>query len=165
MSPFRAQTLIRVVSLVLAAMTLVAACGHEPVRRVDNGHVAVSPSRDAGEMAAAVALQQLGVPYRYGGASTRGFDCSGLTQFAYARAGARIPRTTREQWRRLAPVAKNGLEVGDVLFFRIDGDISHVGLYLGGNRFVHAPASGRTVSIEDLDAPFYAQAFVRGGRP
>ena len=122
-------------------------------------------SRSLGEEAAVIAVRQLGVPYRYGGSTTSGFDCSGLVQYAYARAGKRIPRTTKEQWRLLTPVAANKLAVGDVLFFNIDGRISHVGMYLGRGRFVHAPSSGREVTIAELDSSFYREAFVRGGRP
>lgn len=112
-----------------------------------------------------MAVRQLGIPYRFGGTTVAGFDCSGLAQYAYARAGKRIPRTTAQQWQELAPVARNRLVAGDLLFFRIDGKISHVGLYLGENRFVHAPSSGRKVSIAELDSDFYKRAFVRGGRP
>ena len=123
------------------------------------------PRRNTGVQAAAVAVRQLGVPYRFGGTTIAGFDCSGLAQYAYARAGKRIPRTTAQQWQELTPVARNRLAAGDLLFFRIDGKISHVGLYLGENRFVHAPSSGREVSIAELNSDFYRRAFVRGGRP
>lgn len=153
--------------------TMISACGHEQVRRVPVGKsatakpVARAPakSRTIGERAAVVALRQLGVPYVYGGSTDRGFDCSGLVQYAYAGAGRRIPRTTSEQWRQLTPVKSRDLRVGDLLFFRIDGSISHVGLYLGERRFVHAPASGRQVSVEVLDSDFYRRAFVRAARP
>ena len=57
------------------------------------------------------------------------------------------------------------MRIGDVLFFKIAGKMSHVGLYLGGRRFVHAPASGRTVVVASLDSPFYKDAFLRAGRP
>ena len=112
-----------------------------------------------------VAVRQLGVPYRYGGATEQGFDCSGLVQFAYARAGKGVPRTTAAQWQTARPVVATDLRVGDLLFFRIDGKISHVGLYLGDRRFVHAPSSGREVTIANLDADYYRKTFVRGGRP
>ena len=118
-----------------------------------------------GERAAVVAVRQLGVPYRYGGSTTGGFDCSGLVQYAYAQAGIAIPRTTRSQWRSLQPVAVQNLRVGDLLFFDIDGRVSHVGLYLGSRRFVHAPSTGREVTIEELDSGYYRKTFVRGGRP
>ena len=144
----------------------------QPVRRIPDGDRGVaqttspaSRSNTAGEEAAIVAVRQVGVPYRYGGASRSGFDCSGLVQYAYAKAGKRVPRTTGEQWRQLEPVGAGQLLVGDVLFFNIDGRISHVGLYLGRGRFVHAPSSGRHVSIDELDSSFYRNTFVRGGRP
>jgi cell wall-associated NlpC family hydrolase len=118
-----------------------------------------------GERAAVVAVKQLGVSYRYGGSTTDGFDCSGLVHYAYSKAGKAIPRTTGGQWRSLQPVTRDQLRVGDLLFFDIDGNVSHVGLYLGRRRFVHAPSTGREVTIEELDSTYYRRAFVRGGRP
>lgn len=118
-----------------------------------------------GEHAAVVAVRQLGVPYRYGGSASDGFDCSGLVHYAYSKAGKTIPRTTSGQWSKLQPVAAGKLQVGDLLFFNIDGKVAHVGLYLGSRRFVHAPSSGREVTIEELDSNYYRRAFVRGGRP
>lgn len=152
---------------------VISACGHEQVRRVpveksaSGKPVARAPEKrtSVGERAAVEALRQLGVPYVYGGSTDRGFDCSGLVQYAYASAGRRIPRTTSEQWRQLSPVKERDMRVGDLLFFRIDGSISHVGLYLGDRRFVHAPASGRRVSVEALDSGFYRRTFVRAARP
>ncbi|MGB5333572.1 MAG: C40 family peptidase [Woeseiaceae bacterium] len=120
---------------------------------------------DVGERAAAIAVNQIGVPYRYGGKSPRGFDCSGLVHYSYSRAGKRVPRTTGQLWSSTAVVARHELRAGDVLFFRIAGKMSHVGLYLGGRRFVHAPSSGRTVTVASLDSPFYKDAFLRAGRP
>ena len=118
-----------------------------------------------GETAAAIALDQVGAPYRYGGTSPGGFDCSGLVQNSYSLAGKRLPRTTTQLWSSTSAVGKHELRVGDVLFFNIEGKMSHVGLYLGQRRFVHAPASGRTVSVASLDSPYYRSAFLRGGRP
>jgi cell wall-associated NlpC family hydrolase len=152
---------------------LLGACGHEPVKRLPEAEKGVRQSRPApiaprrtpGEQAAIVAVRQVGVPYRYGGSTVKGFDCSGLVQFAYAKAGKSIPRTTADQWHQMSPISGNNLRVGDLLFFRIDGRISHVGLYLGSRRFVHAPSSGGEVTIAGLDSDFYRKAFVRGGRP
>lgn len=127
--------------------------------RSGSGHATV------GEQAAAVAVRQVGVPYRYGGNSTGGFDCSGLVYYAYARVGKQVPRTTAALLRQTEPVARNELRVGDLLFFSIAGKPGHVGMYLGNRRFVHAPSSGREVTVADLDSPFYRQAFIRGGRP
>ena len=112
-----------------------------------------------------IALRQIGVPYRYGGSTAQGFDCSGLVQYAYANAGKKIPRTTAEQWRQLTPINSNSLRVGDLLFFRIEGKVSHVGVYVGDRRFVHAPSTGREVSTASLDSDYYRRAFVRAARP
>lgn len=119
----------------------------------------------AGDRAASAALQQVGKPYRYGGSSPSGFDCSGLVHFAYASVGVSVPRTTAGQWAELAPVSQREVRTGDLLFFNIDGRMSHVGLYIGDGKFVHAPSSGKQVSIETLDSRFYSRAFIRAGRP
>lgn len=157
----------RVLSLLpvaVIAMT-VAGCASTPgpadrgVREISRGDLSV------GEQAAAVARGQVGVPYRYGGSSVRGFDCSGLVQYAYAAAGKRLPRTTGAMWRATRAVPRDDLRVGDLLFFSIEGKMSHVGLYLGDGRFVHAPSSGRHVTVASLDSVFYRGAFLRGGRP
>ncbi len=116
-------------------------------------------------MAARIASQQIGAPYRYGGSSPDGFDCSGLVQYSYALAGMRVPRTTGQLWSSTQSVRRDELRSGDVLFFSIDGKMSHVGLYLGEQRFVHAPSSGRTVAIASLETPYYRKAFIRAGRP
>ncbi len=157
----------------LLAVTLAAlvGCGGQPAQSARTAGAVYAPHGDAGEYtqigarAARVAVRQVGTPYRYGGSSPQGFDCSGLVHFAYAEAGKRIPRTTTQLWTSVAPVQTHDLRSGDLVFFRIDGKMSHVGMYLGDGRFVHAPSSGRTVSIESLDAPFYRQAFLRAGRP
>jgi len=118
-----------------------------------------------GERAANIALQQVGTPYRYGGNSPSGFDCSGLVHYSYANVGKNVPRTTGGLWQELAPVDNRDMRAGDLLFFRIAGKMSHVGLYLGGGRFVHAPSSGKVVSVETLTSDYYRQAFIRAGRP
>lgn len=125
----------------------------------------VADKRTVNERAAIVALRQLGTPYRYGGTSPKGFDCSGLVVYAYGQAGVDLPRTTRGLWKTLRPVRKKELRTGDLLFFNIDGKVSHVGMYLGSGRFVHAPATGSQVSVANLEDRFYQRAFVAGARP
>lgn len=167
------RSLGRVIGCCLAILLLLPGCGGQSrIPEQPRGTVGqpvpgpeASAARSLGERAAVIAVRQVGVPYRYGGNSVDGFDCSGLVQYAYANVGKRLPRTTSELWRQTRPVADQALEVGDVLFFNIEGKLAHVGLYLGERRFVHAPASGREVTVEDLDSAFYRQAFVRGGRP
>jgi cell wall-associated NlpC family hydrolase len=157
--------------ILLATVPLaLAACGGAPALVPDAGGVprvgsAAPAPANAGARAAAIAARQVGVPYRYGGRSADGFDCSGLVHYAYARAGKAVPRTTGQLWRQLRPVHSGELLAGDVLFFDIAGKVSHVGLYLGRGRFVHAPSSGREVTVAQLDAPYYREAFVRAGRP
>lgn len=154
----------------LAVLGLLAACSGQEARLPQQPGEPVSgraPSmqQSVGERAAVIAARQVGVPYRYGGDGTDGFDCSGLVHYAYARAGKAVPRTTGDLWRRTRPVQEPELEVGDILFFDIEGKMSHVGLYLGSGRFVHAPSSGREVTVADLGSGYYRNAFIRGGRP
>jgi cell wall-associated NlpC family hydrolase len=149
----------------LACAFLAAGCGtttptasYPAARSVDGSEVTAKSAAD-------VALEQIGRPYKYGGSSPAGFDCSGLVHYSYARSGKRVPRTTGDLWRQSAPVAEDALRIGDVLFFNIEGKMSHVGMYLGDGRFVHAPSSGKRVGVASLASPFYRQAFIRGGRP
>lgn len=150
---------------VIAALSLAGCAGSAGVRTKPG---AVSSSKQVpasvAERAAAVALQQVGAAYRYGGASPAGFDCSGLVQYSYREAGKKLPRTTGQLWDSAGMVAYDDLQVGDLLFFRFDGKMSHVGIYVGEERFVHAPSTGKTVSVDSLDAEFYRRALVRGGR-
>lgn len=101
------------------------------------------------------ALGQLGVPYRWGGESpTSGFDCSGLTQAAYATAGITIPRTSEQQWLALPHVPLADALPGDLVFFNpgefIPGLPGHVGIYLGNGQFIDAPHTGATIRIDTL---------------
>ena len=172
MSVLRKKNFVAILTCV-GLLALLSACGHEPVRRVTPSTQNTAkpapavrkPRQSVGEQAAIVASRQIGVPYVYGGSTENGFDCSGLVQYAYANVGKRIPRTTSQQWQSLRAVAAKDLRVGDLLFFRIGGKISHVGLYLGNRRFVHAPSTGRRVSVESLNSSFYSKTFVRAGRP
>lgn len=113
----------------------------------------------------AAALDMLGAPYRYGGHSPAGFDCSGLVRFSYAQAGIEVPRTAFDQYLRSRPVANDRLRPGDLLFFTLRShSISHVGIYVGDGKFVHAPAFGKRVMESRLDDPYWRRHLVRGGR-
>ncbi len=102
----------------------------------------------AGENILAYAKNFLGVPYRYGGSSPSGFDCSGFVKYVYAYFGVNLPRTSYSQMYSGYAVNTSALEPGDLLFFRGGG---HVGIYAGNNTYIHAPQTGRTVSIDPLD--------------
>lgn len=113
----------------------------------------------------AVAERMIGVPYRYGGISPRhGFDCSGLVYYAYRRAGYNIPRTTAGQYDESRRVSSDDLEAGDILFFQIGGEPSHVGLYIGHGRFIHAPSHGERVSYASLHNDYWRTRLVKVGR-
>ena len=98
----------------------------------------------------------VGKPYRFGGATPAGFDCSGLVQYSYKQAGVSLPRATDEQLRRSQPLRGAHLRRGDLLFFDQEGKKkSHVGIYLGDGQFVHAPSSGKTVRTDRLDSAYW----------
>ncbi|MCB1801681.1 MAG: C40 family peptidase [Gammaproteobacteria bacterium] len=108
-----------------------------------------------------VTARQIGTPYQYGGNGRRGFDCSGLVQYVHRAVGIDVPRTADEQWRHSRTPRRRHLVPGDLVFFAIDGSkTSHVGVYEGGGRFIHAPSSGKRVSRASLDNPYWRERMV-----
>ena len=108
------------------------------------------------DQAASSAAKMVGKPYKYGGASPTGFDCSGLIFFSYQQAGVTLPHNTSQQRRISQRVKVAELKRGDLLFFDQEGKKhSHVGIYLGDRRFVHAPSSGKQVRNDSLDNPYW----------
>ncbi|MGH2970707.1 MAG: C40 family peptidase, partial [Gaiellaceae bacterium] len=103
-----------------------------------------------------IAMQYLGVPYVWGGASPSGFDCSGLVMYVYAQVGVSLPHYTGAQWQMGVPVDPSDLEPGDLVFF--DG-LGHVGIYIGGGEFIHAPHTGDVVRIDSLSEGWYAATY------
>jgi cell wall-associated NlpC family hydrolase len=110
------------------------------------------------------ATGMIGVPYRWGGATPAGFDCSGLVYYTFHKAGVSVPRTSQEQYHAARPVPLAKALPGDLVFFGRRGRISHVGIYLGDERFVHAPETGRNVSVAHLDEVAYRKRFAGAGR-
>ncbi len=111
------------------------------------------------------ALDQIGAPYAFGGSSPAGFDCSGLVHFAYRQIGLEVPRSSQELFQQADKVAMADLQPGDLLFFRIyRRRISHVGIFVGEDRFVHAPSRGKRVSISSLEEPYWNRHLVGAGR-
>ncbi|MCB1857449.1 MAG: C40 family peptidase [Gammaproteobacteria bacterium] len=107
---------------------------------------------------------QIGVPYRYGGATPeRGFDCSGLVHYSHDKAGLAVPRTSSRQRRASSPVSIYNLRPGDLVFFNISGKGGHVGIYAGNGEFIHAPSTGGRVRVERIDVPYWRQRLVSGG--
>jgi cell wall-associated NlpC family hydrolase len=120
----------------------------------------------AAAQAAGLALKMVGKPYRYGGAAPSGFDCSGLVYFSYRQAGVELPHSTDRQRETSRSIHRASVRRGDLVFFDLEGKKnSHVGIYLGDGRFVHAPSSGKHVRTDRLDTPFWKKHFSEARRP
>jgi cell wall-associated NlpC family hydrolase len=102
-------------------------------------------------------MQFLGVPYVWGGASPSGFDCSGLTMYAYAQVGISLPHFTGAQWTAGPHVSSDQLAPGDLVFFT--PSLGHMGMYIGGGSFIHAPRTGDVVKISSLSDPWYVSQY------
>ena len=124
------------------------------------GSIPVPPSSTLGGQAVAIAEQYLGVPYVWGGASPSGFDCSGLVMYVYGRLGVSLPHNAAAQYSMGTPVPRDALEPGDLVFF--DG-LGHVGIYVGGGSFIHAPHTGTVVQISSLSG-WYSSEYVGARR-
>ncbi|MEU3568759.1 C40 family peptidase, partial [Kitasatospora sp. NPDC036755] len=124
-----------------------------------------APASGNMESAIGYALAQLGKPYVWGGNGPSGYDCSGLVQQAYRRAGISLPRVADDQYAATTPISAGQLRRGDLVFWSDSGrasGIHHVGIYLGGGKFVEAPRPGTTVRISTLSQGYYPTHF---GRP
>jgi cell wall-associated NlpC family hydrolase len=129
------------------------------------GSGGAGPLRERGEELADFALRLRGTPYRYGGATREGFDCSGLVFYAHRHFGLTLPRTSHEQAAKARDIKQNKLRRGDLVFFKIGSRrVNHVGIYIGERHFVHAPGAGKPVTINSLDDEYYAQRFSSAGR-
>ncbi len=150
-------------ALAWSALLLLAACASAPPRP-QPGTAYAERANDV--LFSAIGL--VGTPYRYGGNTPGGgFDCSGLVDYVFrTAAGVDLPRTTRQMGALDAPrVSLNHLAPGDLVFFNTEGDgVSHVGIYVGKGRFVHAPDSGGTVRLDPLGNPYWARHFLYGKR-
>jgi len=148
-----------------AELTKLAQAG----KAADAASPAAPESRKAGESIKdrllRVAHGMLEVPYRFGGTTLWGLDCSGFVQKTFAFLNFDLPRSAREQFREGTKVAKADLSPGDLVFFRTYAKYpSHVGIYLGDNRFVHASASERKVTVDSLDKPYYMKRYLGAKR-
>ncbi len=154
---------------VVALLVVAAGCApfrtglpSDPVARADRG------ASGTGSGIAATARTQVGVPYRYGGSEPRGgFDCSGLVAWVHAQEGIAVPRTAAAQFAAVRRVAEAELRPGDLVFFRLmprRAEVTHVGIYTGQRRFVHAPQTGREVAEASLDDTYYRERFAGAGR-
>ncbi|MEU6753917.1 C40 family peptidase [Spirillospora sp. NPDC046719] len=119
------------------------------------------PASGSARTALNFAYAQLGKPYSYGATGPGSYDCSGLTMRAWEAAGVNITRTTNSQWAAVKHVSQSDLQPGDLVFF---SGLSHVGMYVGGGKFIHAPHTGDVVKISSLSG-YYTSNFYGAGRP
>jgi cell wall-associated NlpC family hydrolase len=108
-----------------------------------------------------IAMQYLGVPYRWGGADPSGFDCSGFSMYVYGKVGVSLPHHAASQYGMGSPVSKSELAAGDLVFFN---GLGHMGIYIGGGQFIHAPHTGDVVKISSLSDSWYAATYVGARR-
>jgi len=151
----------------LVALLLLGACATSVVPRAPEAATAqpAAVANPVAGRAADNALAMLGKPYRHSGNTPAGFDCSGLVQYSYSKVGVNLPRATQAQRREGQPVSASELRRGDLLFFDQEGKkSSHVGIYVGQGRFVHAPSSGGRVRTDGLDATYWRTHFVEARR-
>ena len=157
--------------VLLLAATLASGCAPfrhgSPTESVASAPT-VAAVQDAGAAIARQALSQVGAPYRYGGSEPAGgFDCSGLVAYAHGLAGIAVPRTAAAQFAAARKVAAADLRPGDLVFFRLvpgRSEVTHVGIYTGQGRFVHAPQTGSRVGEASLDEPYFRERFAGAGR-
>jgi cell wall-associated NlpC family hydrolase len=111
-----------------------------------------------GAKAATIAQKHVGVPYKWGGITPKGFDCSGLVYYSFKKAGKTLPRTSAEMYKKGKAVAKKNLTKGDLVFFSTyKKGASHVGIYIGSNKFVHTSSKG--VRIDSLSNPYWSKVY------
>jgi peptidoglycan DL-endopeptidase CwlO len=132
----------------------------DPVAIDAGATTSAPPARYGGVVG--IAMQYLGVPYVWGGASPSGFDCSGLVSYAYSQIGVSLPHNAAMQYNTVGVfVSRDQLAPGDLVFF--DG-LGHMGMYIGGGQFIHAPHTGDVVKISSLNDSWYASTYVGAKR-
>jgi len=135
------------------------ACASAPVKPV----VGYTPA--IGDKAARTALAMIGRPYKYRGDSPEGFDCSGLVRYSYLAAGLDVPHKTNDLKNASSPVGYQKMRKGDLLFFSEQGvKYAHVGIYIGDDRFVHAPSTGQKVREDTLRDSYWKKSFLEARR-
>jgi len=152
---------VRPCLLGLAVLFVLAGCASVTERPADLGRPQIAtPPRPASGIVE-IARKYVGVPYRWGGSSPSGFDCSGLVRYVYAQVGVELPHNAAKQYALGAPVTREDLRPGDIVFF---DRLRHNGIYIGDGRFIHARQTGKRVAIAGLDEGWYATRFVGARR-
>lgn len=158
-----ARVIFRVMVLLAAACLLAASgCG----KSIIGGDGPTRYGKLSGPNVVKTARSQIGVPYKYGGASPKtGFDCSGLIQWSYDQYGVKVPRQASEQAKAGKAVKKGDLRYGDIVVFRISGRSGiHTGLYSGNGKFIHSPSTGKNIREDNLNTDYWKRRYVSARR-
>lgn len=155
MQPMGFAAGIRTTGAAVALLALLAGCAHTPAARGSRY------SQSAGDRAADAALTMIERPYRYRGETPAGFDCSGLVRYSYLTAGVDVPHGTRALMKVTRSVGLRNARKGDLVFFDQSGrKYSHVGIYVGGSEFVHAPSTGGRVRKDSVQDPYWKKHYL-----
>jgi cell wall-associated NlpC family hydrolase len=152
------MSIIRKTFLSFIAVLLLAVVANVP------GNSANAAAKPSGQAIVNEGKKYLGVPYRYGGTTPKGFDCSGFTSYTFKKKNVKIPRTAAEQYKKGKAVSKKNLKAGDLVFFKTTSkkSVSHVGIYIGNNKFIHS--AGKGVTIASINDPYYWKSRYAGAK-
>ena len=143
-------------ALFAIAILALAGCSSTPQKAPVAGSGSTRPTAEIAGQAAGYAQTMIGKPYRYGGTSPKGFDCSGLVFYSFRQAGVALPHSTDKQRSASRSIKLAELRRGDLLFFNQEGKkFGHVAIYVGDGKFVHAPSSGKSVRSDRLDSAYW----------
>ena len=145
----------------LGVSLVLAGCAALTKRPADLGTPEIASAPRPGSDVVQIARKYVGTPYRWGGSGPSGFDCSGLVRYVYAQLGVELPHNAAKQYALGAPVAREDLQPGDIVFF---DRLRHNGIYIGEGRFIHARQTGKRVAIAGLDEAWYAERWVGARR-
>jgi cell wall-associated NlpC family hydrolase len=147
-------------AMAIAGCSAVQPSTSTPLPSTERGTASVERDR-SGRQVVEIALKHVGTPYRWGGASPGGFDCSGFVRYVYSRVGVSLPHNAVKQYQYGRPVPKDDLQPGDLVFF---DRLRHNGIYIGNGKFIHARQTGKRVSVARLDDDWYDTHWVGARR-
>ncbi|MBS4195817.1 C40 family peptidase [Lederbergia citri] len=151
MSTFK-KSLLSLLAVVMFTMFVIQPDAASAATKISSASAIISKGKE-----------YIGIRYVYGGSTPKGFDCSGFTSYTFKQQDIPLPRTAAEQYKKGIAVEKNDLRPGDLVFFKTTNKpISHVGIYIGGNKFIHS--AGKGVAITDINDPYYWKSRYVGAR-